>query len=677
MADIVARAVLVDKMSDKLKNIRDNYEKTSKGIKKDSGVINKSFEDAKKQAKLLKASFAGFAVLGLGVFAKSIINASAEMETLETKFKVLLGSTENAKARMQELSKFAQTTPFQLTEVAGASRVLQTLGGTALATGDSLRMVGDASAISGESFENLAVHIGRAYSGLQANRPIGESMARLTELGLVTGQTRTEIEKLQQAGKGKDAWKVLQTELMKTKGGMKELSSTFGGLSSTLKDQFQTALRQIGSTGFFDNMKSGLKSLVDTMNSWIDSGVFVRIGEGWNYLKYGFKGMSQVVILGFQRIGEASIKMIKELIGGAGGLLNALPKSIVPDSWLDGMAHAEKTLDMLYKDVQSGADDMQINALDNLSKMQGAWDIVVGNIKPRIKEYKEEVKKVPEATTEMTEKQKKAYAKALQSDADFYSQLSQRMRDAEQQVTLDLMNEEDRRREELRIKQEDRINLLGETNDVILLNKKETAQLETEIEEKRLAKQQELAEKERNIQMARLSLYQTIASSISTISRNALGSSKKNAKARKGIALAEAIVNTSLGITKALSSSAPPLNLINAGVVSAQGLAQVSTIASQKFASGGIVKGSNLSDVGDRTLVRVNAGEGIFTKDQMKALGERQSINIAPNITINGNADQGAINQMNRGLQKFSDTILEAIRGGELDLVNEHNLVTQ
>ena len=129
-------------------------------------------------------------------------------------------------ARMQELSKFAQTTPFQLSEVANASRVLQTLGGSALATGDSLRMVGDASAVSGESFENLAIHVGRAYSGLKSNRPIGESMSRLQELGLVTGETRSEIEKLQKQSKGKDAWAVLQTELGKTKGGMKELSGT-------------------------------------------------------------------------------------------------------------------------------------------------------------------------------------------------------------------------------------------------------------------------------------------------------------------------------------------------------------------------------------------------------------------------------------------------------------------
>ena len=198
------------------------------------------------------------------------------METLETKFKVLLGDTESAKARMQELSKFASTTPFQLNEIANASRVLQTLGGTALATGDSLRMVGDASAISGESFENLAIHIGRAYSGLKANRPIGESLARLQELGLVSGETRNQIEDLTKQAKGTEAWKVLQTELKKSEGGMKALSKTFGGLTSTLKDQFAEALRQISKGGFFDDIKSGLSSIVKTMADWLNSGVFFR-----------------------------------------------------------------------------------------------------------------------------------------------------------------------------------------------------------------------------------------------------------------------------------------------------------------------------------------------------------------------------------------------------------------
>ena len=149
MADITARAILIDKMTPALKKIGESADKVGKGVKGKFSEANEQVKGLGSSMVSLKGAFVGLAVAGVGVFAKSILSAGSEMEKLETQFKVLLGDMDSAKARMQELSKFAQTTPFQLTEVAGASRILQTLGGNLLATGEGLRMVGDASAISG------------------------------------------------------------------------------------------------------------------------------------------------------------------------------------------------------------------------------------------------------------------------------------------------------------------------------------------------------------------------------------------------------------------------------------------------------------------------------------------------------------------------------------------------
>ena len=635
MSDIVTRAILKDEMSAQLNKIKNEFNKTGKQaekLNKDAQGLSKGFSGLASSSSMLKVGLGALSVAGLGAFAKSLVSAASEMETLETKFKVLLGNTESAKARMQELSKFASTTPFQLNEIANASRVLQTLGGTALATGDSLRMVGDASAISGESFENLAIHIGRAYSGLKANRPIGESLARLQELGLVSGETRNQIEDLTKQAKGTEAWKVLQTELKKSEGGMKALSKTFGGLTSTLKDQFAEALRQISKGGFFDDIKSGLSSIVKTMADWLNSGVFLRIGAGWDYLKYGFKGMSQTVLLGFQRIGEASTKMVAELLGGLNNLLNALPSSIVPDSWTENISHFAQTMDLMYKDVQNGADDMQINALNNLDKMKGSWDVFVGNVKVRVEKLKETEKEATEVTRIETENQAQVKIEKTQETADAVAKIDE---DA-------------------------------------LRKKEENEKYYTELLKRE-------ADHRKAIRMGELNLAMALTSSLSTISRNALGTSKKNAKARKSIALSEAIINTGLGVTKALASSAPPLNFINAGIVTAQGGAQISTIASQKFAQGGIVKSeSGVPNIGDKTLVRVNAGEGVFTQDQMKALGGMMGTNnISPTLVVNGNVDSSTVPKLNDSLQSFADKIIGAIRGNELDLVGELNLVTQ
>lgn len=62
-------------------------------------------------------------------------------------------------------------------------------------------------------------------------------------------------------------------------------------------------------------------------------------------------------------------------------------------------------------------------------------------------------------------------------------------------------------------------------------------------------------------------------------------SQKKAFEVNKAIGIASAIVNTSIGVTKALSTAAPPLNFINAGLVLAAGVAELQTIKKTKFQS--------------------------------------------------------------------------------------------
>ena len=62
-------------------------------------------------------------------------------------------------------------------------------------------------------------------------------------------------------------------------------------------------------------------------------------------------------------------------------------------------------------------------------------------------------------------------------------------------------------------------------------------------------------------------------------------SQKKAFEVNKAIGIANAIINTSVGVSKALASSPPPLNFINAGIVTAAGVAQVKNIQKTKFNS--------------------------------------------------------------------------------------------
>jgi hypothetical protein len=217
--------------------------------------------EAFKAAGTLGLSAVTSALSGIGsAFTKSI-DAAAQMETLETAFIPLLGSADAAQKRIEELAKFAASTPFELPEIAKASRTLETLTRGALATGDGLRLVGDIAAGTNQPFEEVATTIGRLYDGLQSGRPVGEAMQRLQELGAVSGETRTQIEELSKAGKNTEAWLVAEEALNRFNGSMKLQSGTWNGLLSTLSDSITNAYAKFGAP-IIDKLKPYLQGII-------------------------------------------------------------------------------------------------------------------------------------------------------------------------------------------------------------------------------------------------------------------------------------------------------------------------------------------------------------------------------------------------------------------------------
>ena len=218
------------------------------------------------------------AFAGLG---KAIASAG-EIQSFTTSMATLLGGTDKARERMAELSRFAADTPFELPGVVKASKLLQTLTNGALATGDGLRLVGDLAAISGQPFEELAMHVGRLYQGLMDGRPVGESMQRLQELGLVSGATRTKLENLQQAGsKGGGVWRVAAADLMRYSGEMQRQSMTWGGVMSNFADGVGRIFSAIGAP-----LITALTPFMLRVNAWLATVIpwaerFGSIVAGW------------------------------------------------------------------------------------------------------------------------------------------------------------------------------------------------------------------------------------------------------------------------------------------------------------------------------------------------------------------------------------------------------------
>jgi len=212
----------------------------------------------------------GALVGGLMSFVKGSSSAASSVESLTTQFTTLLGSASAAKDRMEEITKFAASTPFEIQELAATSKLLEVMGGKLISTGDGLRLVGDAAAMAGQPIGEVGLHIGRLFSAITSGTSAGESVNRLQELGLITGATKIKFEELAAAQKkgeaatltGAEALRMLQGVMSKAQGGMAALSRTTEGKLSNMKDNLNQ-LKVAFGTGFND----GLKVALDAANT--------------------------------------------------------------------------------------------------------------------------------------------------------------------------------------------------------------------------------------------------------------------------------------------------------------------------------------------------------------------------------------------------------------------------
>jgi hypothetical protein len=220
----------------------------------------------------LVASAAAFAGVSLSVGGavmgmKAAVDKAAQMEDLETSFDTLLGGMSRAKERMAELSKFAAETPFELPEVASASMALETMTRGALSTGNGLRMVGDAAAISRRGFGEMADIVGRLYSGLQMGAGWDDPLRVLTSIGAITPDTTKKIKEMVKSGAAfGDVWKVVEGDFSRVAGAMEKRSKTYTGLMSTLADSWSALQRAFG-----EPIRDAFKPLIANVTTWLDS----------------------------------------------------------------------------------------------------------------------------------------------------------------------------------------------------------------------------------------------------------------------------------------------------------------------------------------------------------------------------------------------------------------------
>jgi len=321
MANVI-EVLIKGLVSDEFKKALDQASQSVEGFANKVGQsvenINKRFEGMNKGFEALGKSMVGIGVaLSIGITAPTValaagaVQAGANIEKLTVAFQPLLGSAQAATKRMAELQQFANLTPFELPEVAKASRMLEVMTKGVLATGDALRMVGDIASGVGQGFDEVAMWVGRLYDGLKSGRPVGEATMRLQEMGAMSGDTRNKLEEMAKTGaKFSEVWAVATQAFGRFAGGMELQANTVAGKISTLQDSANTALANLGRS-----FEDTTKKVLDLATALMDK--LGALAQWFGDLPEPVKMVTLAIV--------ALVAAIGPLLVAFGGILLAIP----------------------------------------------------------------------------------------------------------------------------------------------------------------------------------------------------------------------------------------------------------------------------------------------------------------------------------------------------------------
>ena len=248
-------------LSDELDNLGDEADRTSDDIDDFNdglGDTEEQTDNTKKGVGSLSDAFKNFAktIAGLAIVKKvadittSIvklgIDGNASLETSITSWTTLLGTQEQAKQMMDDITNYAASTPFSKVGVDEMAKQLSNAGFAGEDLFNQLTKFGNMGSAFGIQEDSLKEMV-RQYSQVQmAQVAYTEDLNILQDRGIpiykglaeVMGVTVAEVKKM--AGEGKitaDIYnEAINSIASNTEGAMEAQSKTFSGLMSTLQD---------------------------------------------------------------------------------------------------------------------------------------------------------------------------------------------------------------------------------------------------------------------------------------------------------------------------------------------------------------------------------------------------------------------------------------------------------
>ena len=209
-------------------------------------------------AKAAQTAAGLFAVDKIKDFVSQLALVRGEYQQLEVAFETMLGSKSQADALMGQLIDTAAKTPFEMSEVAEASKMLLAYGMEGDKVNETLIRLGDIAAGLSMPLKDLAFLYGttmvqgRLYTQ-DLNQFLGRGIPLADELAKQFGKNKSEVKKLVEEGKigfpeVQKAIEALTGEGSKFGGLMDKQSKTIKGQLSNIEDAWEQMQNEIGKS---------------------------------------------------------------------------------------------------------------------------------------------------------------------------------------------------------------------------------------------------------------------------------------------------------------------------------------------------------------------------------------------------------------------------------------------
>ncbi len=240
-----------------------------------SNGINKLGSIAKTGLKTLAAGVGAVTgAMGAGIVAGMKYNA--DMQNYMANFETMLGSAEAATDHVNQLKEFAAKTPFEMSDLANASKTLLAFGTDADSVMPIMQQLGDISLGNKDKFNSLALVYGQVSSqgklmGQDLLQMINAGFNPLQEISKHTGESMADLK--DKMSKGQIGVEELNQALQwateeggQFSGGMEKASETMDGLISTLKDNAMSLLGEVVQPISDEMTNTLLPAAIDAMD---------------------------------------------------------------------------------------------------------------------------------------------------------------------------------------------------------------------------------------------------------------------------------------------------------------------------------------------------------------------------------------------------------------------------